>query len=80
MGSPCKRGHGGKLEDCDPVNDEDQQAINNNTIKILLTRLANNKVVSCNGSFPQASVRPTDHWVPTVEGKCKEGQTDQKIK
>ena len=46
MGSPCKRGHGGKVEDCDPVNDEDQQAINkNNTIKILLTRLANNKVV-----------------------------------
>jgi len=38
MGSPCKRGHGGKVEDCDPVNDEDQQAINNNTIKILLTR------------------------------------------
>ena len=45
MGSPCKRGHGGKIEDCDPDNNEDQQAINNNTIKILLTRLANTKVV-----------------------------------
>merc|ERR1712115_49000 len=29
MGSPCKRGHGGKIEDCDPDNNEDQQAINN---------------------------------------------------
>ena len=46
MGSPCKRGHGGKVEDCDPVNDEDPQAINNNTIKILLTRSANYKVVA----------------------------------
>ena len=32
MGKPCKRGHGGKIEGCDPDDD------NNTTVSILLTR------------------------------------------
>ena len=32
MGKPCKRGHGGKIEGCDPGDD------NNTTVSILLTR------------------------------------------
>ena len=34
MGAPCKRGRGGKIVGCDPVDNK-----NNATVNILLTRL-----------------------------------------
>ena len=42
MGSPCKRGHGGKIEGCGPaVDNERQRSVDkaNATVSILLTRL-----------------------------------------